>query len=95
MKGFSGTQILNRLQISKSTVYDALKRFDDVEDLSDCPQSGRKKSVCTKALIKNVQEKIWQNPSLSMRRLSQEYNVSEKTICRVMKDDLKMRSFKL
>ena len=52
-RGISATRISKLLKVPKSTVFDAIKRFQELAD-SDCSGRGRKKSVRTKKLIKNL-----------------------------------------
>lgn len=54
--------------------------------------SGRKRTVRTPALIQSIKKKVTRNPVRSMRKMAKEANVSEKTVRRVIKYDLKAKS---
>ncbi|QQP49499.1 Putative MhmaT1 transposase, partial [Caligus rogercresseyi] len=58
------------------------------------PEQGRKRSVWTPRMTKAVVGKILRNPARSMNKMTQEYNVSAKTIERLVKADLCMKPFK-
>ena len=93
--GKSDSFISKTLSIARSTVWKAVKRFDERGDLTDRPRSGRPRSKRTKQLIKCTREKIRRSPRRSMRLLAKTADVSPRTMRRVVHDDLKMSSFTL
>ena len=58
-------------------------------------RSGRKRSKRTPQLIQQVKRKIVANPEKSTRRLAQEVHVSQSTIERILRKDLKLFPYKV
>ncbi|KAI6659792.1 hypothetical protein LOD99_10647 [Oopsacas minuta] len=56
--------------------------------------AGRPRSVTTQRLKKVLRERIRRNPRRSMRKMASELKISRRSIGRVVKRDLEMRSFK-
>ena len=92
LKGVKNTVIANALKISRVTVYRAVKRFLEMGDASDRQRSGRPRLVRTPEKIKSVRERIRRNPNRSIRKMANEFKMSEKSMRRLIKDDLKMKS---
>ena len=63
-----------------STVWKIVKKFKETGTTSDKPGRGRKSSVYTKKLIKNMKEKLHCNPHQSHQKLAAEARVSESSI---------------
>ena len=64
--GKSNSDIAKTLPIGRSTVWKTLKRFNERDDLSDRPRSGRPRSQRSKPIIKRIREKIRRNPKRSI-----------------------------
>ena len=60
--GTSALKIIKLLKAPKSTVYDAVKRYEELGNAKDRPKSGRPRTACTKANIKGVRERGKKNP---------------------------------
>ena len=71
-------KIIKQLKVPKSTVYDAVKRYQDLGNTKDRPKSGRPRTAHTKANIKAVRERVRRNPKQSMRKMSREINMDPK-----------------
>ena len=89
------TLILQTLLIGRLTVWKTLKQFNERDDLSDRPRSGRPHSQQSKPMIKRIQEKIKRNPKRSIRRLAKTSEMSPRTMRRLVQENLKMFSFTL
>jgi AraC-like DNA-binding protein len=96
-RGFRNIDIFRKLQninICKKLIDRTIKRFKELGTVDIQKKTGRKRSVRTKNLIRNVKDKIRRNRGRSARKLAQEHNVSRSTMRRVLKDDLGMTPFK-
>ena len=90
--GMAIKDIADALKCVRSTVTRALNKFKETGSARRKPGSGRPRSVRTKALIKSVREKIRRQPVRSMRKMAKEAGVSDFTIRKVVKEDLKAKS---
>ena len=60
----------------------------------DKPRSGRPRSVRTKQLKKSVRERIKFNPKWSVQKIAKEYNISTRTMRRLLNHELGLKSYK-
>ncbi len=86
---------LSHLKINKVFVWRVIKRFKETGGVQSRPRSGRPRSKRTPEAVKAVRAKIRRNPRRSMRKMANESNISENTMRRIVKDDLKMKPFTL
>ena len=93
--GISIKKIINLLKVPKSTVYDALDRYKELDNAKDRPRSGRPISALTKENIKAVRERIRRNPKRSMRKMANQMKMDPKSMRTIVKTDLKLSPFKL
>lgn len=86
---------LKPLKINRMFVYRTLKRYKETSSLDDRPRSGRPRSARTPAIVKRVREMIRRNPRRRQTHLARKYNVGQSSISRLVREDLKMRSYRL
>ena len=59
------------------------------------PGSGpKKKTVTTPAMIRKVQKRIERNPRRSGRKMARELNISQRSMQRMLKDELGLKPLK-
>ena len=95
--GTNPSEIFNLLKFPNSRrkfIYRTIERYEVTGGITDKPRSGRPRSVTTQRLKKALRERIRRNPLRSMSKMAKELKVSHKSIGRVVKNDLEMRSFK-
>lgn len=95
-QGLSYGQIAKRLEdmkVSKHKAFLTYKRYQQTGSLEDRPRSGRPRSVRTPRVIKSVREKIRRSKKRSMRKMAVEANMSDRSMRRLVKRDLGMRSY--
>ena len=85
--------IVEQLKVSAKTVYNVKKRFEDGKGLGHQSGAGRPKSVTTPRLINAIKSRVARNPVQTMRGMARDLNVSEKTVRRIVKKNLKAKSF--
>ena len=81
---------INRMLIKRT-----IDRYQETSSIKDRQRSGRPRTSRTPKLIKNVREKIRQNPRRSMRKMAKEAQTSPRTMRRICKIDLQMSPYKL
>ena len=92
--GKSVKEITRALSVTKWSVYRTLKRFNEIGMTVDKPRSGRPRSVRTKQLKKSVRERIKFNPKRCVQKMAKEYNISTRTMGRLLNHDLGLKSYK-
>ncbi|CAG0885094.1 unnamed protein product [Darwinula stevensoni] len=90
--GMTPTKIAKALNIHGVTVYKVLNKFKAMGSVKRKPGSGRPCSARTPAMIRAIKGKIQHNPIHSMRRMAKEMNVRERTVRRIVKEDLGAKS---
>ena len=76
-------------------MWKVVKKFKETGETCNRPGQGRKRSVRTKQLVKNTREKLRRNPRRSAAKLAAEAGVSQTSMRRVLKDDLKTSPYKM
>ena len=96
-KGLSAGKIFKVLKgtVSHFGVYKAVKRFRETGSCLPKVRNTPELFVRTKKLIKNIREKLRQNPRKSTRKLAQEAHVSCSIMQRVLVNDLKVKLYKI
>ena len=61
------SKIIKQLKVSKSTVYDAAKRYIELDNTKDSPKTGRPRSYRTNRNIKSIRERISKKGSQTLR----------------------------
>ena len=84
------SNIIKQLNLPKSTVYDAVRRYKELGNTKDRPRRGRPRSCRTKSNIKAVQEKARRNPKRSMRKMARNLKMDLKSMRTIVKTDLKL-----
>jgi len=84
---------LKPLKISQNYVYWAIKRYKELWGVEDRPLSGDLRCVRTKATIQTVREQIRQNPLQKQNSLSQELNISPRSMSHLIRYNLHTRAY--
>ena len=69
-------------------------RFTDTGSIQDRPRPGRKRTVRTSTLRKNVKLRIQRNPARSMRKLAKEVNIARESMRLLVRTELGMTPYK-
>ena len=95
--GHNQSDILKILKMPLSRrmfVYRTIKRFKETGNTGDRFRSGRQISVVTKKVTKAVREQIRRNLRRSVRKMASVMKISRRSLQRVVRNELGMRSFK-
>lgn len=79
--------------VSKVTAYDVKKSIDQGKSLDRKPGSGGHNKIRSQDLVEEVRDKISEDPTTSMTQMAKELEVSDRTVRRVVHEDLGMHSF--
>ena len=93
LAGKTNKEVVEQLKVSAKTVYNVKKRFEAGKGLGHQSGAGRPKSVTTPRLINAIKSRVARNPVQTMRGMARDLNVSEKTVRRIVKKNLKAKSF--
>ena len=72
----------------------AIKRYLETGNVEDRARSGRPCTVVTPKVRKTVREQIRRNPRRSMRKMASVIEISRRSVQRIVRDHLGMKSFK-
>ena len=80
-KGDSNSCIPKKLHIRRETVWKVVKKFKETGETCNRPHQGRKRTVRTKRLVKNMMEKLRRNSRRSAAKMAAETGIiqSKKT----------------
>ena len=84
--------IANTVKIHRATVYRIINKFKATGTTQRLPGQGQKRTVRTPVAIRAVRERIRRNPVRSMRKVAKDLSISEKTVRRIVKEDLGFKS---
>ena len=94
-RGESNSIIAKELQIRRETVWKVVKKFRETGQSSNRLGQGRKRTVQTKRMVKNTREKLRTNPLRSATKLTTETEISQTSMRRILKEDLKTFPYKV
>ena len=91
------TQHKNRPKPHRNTLRKLVEKFRKTGSVADDAgeRSNKNRTVRTPEIIEQVDEIIRREPSISTRRLAQQLGLSASSVCRILKDDLKMYPYRL
>jgi inhibitor of nuclear factor kappa-B kinase subunit alpha len=93
MNGYAIYKMLKSSGYAKSTVYDVIARYTTSNTTARKHGSGTICSQRTPALVKRVRERIRRNPQRSLRKMAPQLNISARTLGRVVKENLHMKTY--
>ncbi|KAI1694961.1 papain family cysteine protease domain-containing protein [Ditylenchus destructor] len=94
-QGQGVNNIARLLKMHKQSVIRAVSRFKELGTLEDRPRSGRPPDVRVQKAKKAIKAKLRRNPKRSMRMLAKEGEISNRTVRRLVNDELRKQSLKL
>jgi transposase len=97
LKNFKKADIIRRLKpenIGKMFIYRTIKRFQETGKYSIKPKTGRKRTVRTEKVIKQVRERFRRNPAQSARYVAKDMGLARTTMQLILKKDLGMTAYK-
>ena len=92
--GHLNSEIVKSLKKNKMFVSRTISRFLDTGSIQDRSRKGRKRTVRTSTLRKNVKLRLSRNPVRSMRKLAKEMNIARESMRLLVRNELGMSSYK-
>ena len=95
--GHKQKQNLNLLKMPNGRrmfVYRTIKRYQETGTVEDKVRSGRPSSILTPRVKKAIREQIRGNPRRCMRKIALGMEISRRSVSRIVKNDLGMKSLK-
>lgn len=86
--------ILEKHNVNRKLVYRTIKRYKETGSSKIQPKVGRKRTVRSPELIKRVRERVRRNPGQSMNKMAKDLQISQRSIRRIVKEDLHMKAYK-
>lgn len=96
-KGFDEKTIIKKLKdlkITRVKIYRTVKRLRETGSIADRPRSGRPRSVRTQQLVNKIKCRLWRNPQQSVRKMALRLKTSQRTVRRVVREDLGLTPYK-
>ena len=94
-KDESNPTIAKDLQIRRETVWKVVTKFRETAQTSNRPGQGRKRTVQTKRMVQNMSKRLRTNPRRSATKLAAEAGISQISMRRILKEDLKTFPYKM
>jgi transposase len=97
-RGKKFTEIAALFGVHRTTVSDAIRRFDETSSNKNRPGSGRKRTATGEIKRQEVAEAITQNPSTkvnSTRKLARRFRISNASVHRILTRDLGLFPYKM
>ena len=94
-EGVSPSEIAKRLEMYLATVCKQIKRYKELGTLDDRPRSGRPVTATTKKNKEKIRSRIRRNPRRSMRQMAKDIQISEGSVRKIVKKQLKLHPYKL
>lgn len=94
--GLSAPAIYKQLKhrgYARSTVFSVIARCSKTDTAARQSGSGGSNSLRSPELKQRVRERIRRNPQRSLRRMAPQLGISERTLRRLVKDDLYMKAY--
>ena len=92
--GHLNSEIVKSLKTNKMFVSRTISRFLDTGSIQDRSRKGRKRTVRTSTLRKNVKLRLSRNPVRSMRKLAKEMNIARESMRLLVRNELAISSYK-
>ena len=92
--GFSVGEVAKQLGVNRQMVWRSWKRYTELGSTQDRAHPARKNQVRTPDLREKIRKRILRNPRRSMRGMAGELSCSERTVRRIVHEDLNLKALK-
>ena len=94
-EGVSSSEIAKGHKMYVVTVCKQIKHYNKLVTLDDRPRSGRPVTATTKKNKEKIRSRIRRNPQRSMRKMAKDIQISEGSVRKIVKKQLKFHPYKL
>ncbi|XP_053968116.1 uncharacterized protein LOC128869564 [Anastrepha ludens] len=81
---------LSHLKVNEMFVYHTIKRYNDTGSIAKRYGGGPKKTTKTPEMVRKVKARLERNPRRSGRKMAKELKISQDSIRRILKNELKV-----
>lgn len=85
---------LSHLKVNKMFVYRTIKRYNDTGSIAKRYGGGPKKTATSPGMVRKVKMRLERNPRRSGRQMAKELKISQDSIRRILKNELKVKPYK-
>uniref|UniRef100_A0A914X8P7 Tc1-like transposase DDE domain-containing protein n=1 Tax=Plectus sambesii TaxID=2011161 RepID=A0A914X8P7_9BILA len=82
------------LKVSQRLVSKTIQRYRELGNSQNRPRSGRPRSASTARNVKIVRDRLRRNPQRSARKMAQEVGISDRSLRRILRNELKVKPYK-
>ena len=82
--GHSNVRIAKLLNVARSTVSKAVKRYQEIGTIKDRPHTGHPRSARTPQKISTIRSRIARNAGRSIRKMAKDIQISRKSVQRIV-----------
>ena len=93
--GMKPLAIVSKLKVSKTLVYDILKRWKQTKDIKEKPKVGRPRTVNTRRTRGIIKKRIERNDGVSLNRMAKALEISRKSVQMIVRNELGLKSYRL
>lgn len=86
---------LSELGVTKLFVLRTIKRFSETGSIATRHGENRKRTATSKEMVRKVRLRLKRNPRQSARAMARDLKISVRSLCRILKDDLHVRPYKI
>ena len=87
-------RILKNEKVGRRLIHRTIQRYKYTGSVKDRPRSGRPRTVRTRNLKAKLCKRIVRNPRRSIRKMAKEFKISDRSLRRVIHDDLGLKSLR-
>lgn len=85
---------LKHLNVNKVFVYRTITRYNDTGSIAKRHGGGHQKTATSSEMVQKVSKRLERNPRRSANQMAKELGVSDRSVRRILKNDLKVKPYK-
>lgn len=86
---------LEHLKVNKVFVYRTITRYNDTGSIAKRHGGGHQKTATSREMVQKVKKRLERNPRRSANQMAKELKISDRSIRRILKNDLKVKPYKI
>ncbi|XP_033228815.1 uncharacterized protein LOC117180425 [Belonocnema kinseyi] len=86
---------LNHLKVNKVFVYRTIDRYNNAGSIAKRHGGGHQKTETSREMVQKVRKRLERNPRRKANQMAKELKISNHSIRRILKNDLKIKPYKI
>lgn len=86
---------LKHLDVNKFFVHRTIKRYNETGSIAKRYGGGRKKTATAPEVVQKVKKRLERNPRRSANQMAKDLNISQRSMRRILQNELKVKPYKL